>query len=250
MTARFPFADRVRAVLFDVGNTLMWLDHARMAAIVGSAGIACDAASVRRAEMRARPRLDDALRAARGSETDAIRSRYATLVVEELTAAGAASAPVPPSAATAAAVTSVTSRAVADLLAVWGALWSCPPDDAAPTLDALAARGLVLGCVSNADGRVRERLAGVGLAERVACVVDSGVEGIEKPDPRIFLRAAERLRVPAAACVYVGDFLALDVEGARAAGMEGVLLDPIGAWGDRGVPRVACLAEVPARLGA
>ena len=31
MTALFPFADRVRVVLFDAGNTLLWLDHRRLA---------------------------------------------------------------------------------------------------------------------------------------------------------------------------------------------------------------------------
>ena len=33
-SARFPFAARVRAVLFDAGNTLLWLDHARIAEIL------------------------------------------------------------------------------------------------------------------------------------------------------------------------------------------------------------------------
>ena len=212
VTAPFPFASRIRAVLFDVGNTLMGLDHARRAEIASGAGAVCDETSMRRAEMRARPRLDHLLRAAQRSESDEIRRNYATLVVAELGAAAAQNA--------------AANRAVEALLAVWGSLWMRPPADAVPTLDALAARGFVIGCVSNSDGRVRERLDSVGLAARMACVVDSGAEGVEKPDPRIFLRAAERVGVAPAACVYVGDFLALDVEGARAAGMQAIHYTP------------------------
>jgi putative hydrolase of the HAD superfamily len=50
----------------------------------------------------------------------------------------------------------------------------------------------------------------------------SGQEGIRKPDPDIYLRAAARLNVPASRCVFVDD-LPSNVEGARAVGMAGVL---------------------------
>jgi len=245
----FPFAARTRAVLFDAGNTLLWLDHQRMARLVSAALGLSGAAAVTHArladaEVRARPRLDPFLRGAARREGAAVARRYADLIVE-----GLGSDPAADAGAAAAA-------AAAALVGAWRTLWVCPPADAAATLDALATRGLALGCVSNSDGTVASLLDGAGLAARLRCIVDSGIEGVEKPDPRIFRLAAARLGVDPAACVYVGDFLSLDVEGARGAGMEGVLLDPLGAWtGVAGiggplddVPRVTSLSEFAARM--
>jgi epoxide hydrolase-like predicted phosphatase len=53
-------------------------------------------------------------------------------------------------------------------------------------------------------------------------VVLSGEEGVRKPDPEIFYRTARHLLVPPASCVFVDD-IAVNVEGARAIGMTGVL---------------------------
>jgi hypothetical protein len=50
-------------------------------------------------------------------------------------------------------------------------------------------------------------------------VINSARVGLAKPDVRIFHLAAERLGVPASACVFTDD-LAHNVEGARAAGMR------------------------------
>lgn len=236
MTAPFGFADRIRGVLFDAGNTLLWLDHARMAALVGDVLGTEAVAAVRAAEMRARPRLDPYLRTAARREGATTSRLYAELIVDELgTAPGDERG----------------RAAVEALLAVWRTLWVCPPEDAARTLDRLTARGLAVGCLSNSDGTVRTLLEDAGLAHRLRCVVDSGVEGVEKPDPRIFRIAAARLGVTPAACVYVGDFLSLDVEGARGAGMEGVLLDPADTWSGTAaddVPRVRSLTEFAERL--
>lgn len=53
-------------------------------------------------------------------------------------------------------------------------------------------------------------------------VLLSGREGVRKPDPEIFHRTARRLGVAPAACVFVDD-IAANVEGARTAGMTGVV---------------------------
>src|SRR5262245_43059070 len=225
------FPGTVSAVLFDVGNTLLWIDHARIAAILTGAGVVCDETAVREAEMRARPRLDSFLAGAVRRESTDMVARYAGRIVEGLGAAPSGSA-----------------RDA--LVAAWYSLWCRPPADARTTLDVLAARGFRLGVVSNSNGSVRSLLDAADLAAPLECVVDSGVVGVEKPDPRIFAIAAERLSVPPAACVYVGDFHSLDVLGARAAGMHGVLLDPLGVWDGVDAPRVASLTELVARLPA
>lgn len=71
----------------------------------------------------------------------------------------------------------------------------------------------------------------VGLEELFDDVVIAFACGLRKPDPRIYELAAERLGVPMAACVHVGDHPTEDVEAARSAGMTGVWLNRRGsAW--------------------
>jgi putative hydrolase of the HAD superfamily len=77
---------------------------------------------------------------------------------------------------------------------------------------------------------VARLLEALGLAGWLDAVVDSGVVGFEKPDPRIFRHAAAALGVEPAEAVHVGDLYSVDVVGARAAGARAILLDPFGAW--------------------
>ncbi len=113
-------------------------------------------------------------------------------------------------------------------------LWSVVQAGAAEGLAALRRRGLIVGCISNSDGTVGALLDRVGLGSALDFVVDSGVVGVEKPDPRIFRIALERAGVAASEAMHVGDLFAVDVVGARRAGIEPVLLDPLGRYGDRG----------------
>jgi HAD superfamily hydrolase (TIGR01509 family) len=234
----FDFLAGVSAVLFDAGNTLLWIDHARIAEILTGAGVACDEGAVRVAEMRARPRLDPFLARTTKRESAETISRYVDLILEGVTTG--ASSGARPSAGPA-------KGAVID---AWRTLWVRPPADAHATLADLSRRGYRLGVVSNSSGNVLSLLEDAGLAASLACVVDSGVVGVEKPDPRIFAMAAARLALPPSACVYVGDYFSLDVVGPRAAGMHAVLLDPIGAWGDVAAPRASSLTELVSRFPA
>jgi FMN phosphatase YigB (HAD superfamily) len=74
--------------------------------------------------------------------------------------------------------------------------------------------------------------------------VDSGAVGVEKPDPRIFTIAAERLGIPPEQLMYVGDLHALDIVGPRRAGMHAVLLDPVGAFEGFEAPKIRKLADL------
>jgi phosphoglycolate phosphatase len=58
----------------------------------------------------------------------------------------------------------------------------------------------------------------LGLAKLAACIVSGDSLPQRKPHPAPLLHAAEKLGVPPAACVYIGD-AARDIEAARAAGM-------------------------------
>ena len=101
-------------------------------------------------------------------------------------------------------------------------------------LASLRRHGLIVGCISNSDGTVAELLASAGLGASLEFVVDSGVVGVEKPDPAIFRIALERAAVAPGEAMHVGDLYPVDVVGARRAGIEPVLLDPLGRYGDRG----------------
>jgi HAD superfamily hydrolase (TIGR01509 family) len=103
-------------------------------------------------------------------------------------------------------------------------LWCSVPEQTRESLTRLRNAGLRLGVVSNSDGRVEQALAEAGLREYFDVVIDSSLAGIEKPDPAIFLAALAALGVAPEEALYVGDLYEVDVVGARAAGIEAVLL--------------------------
>ncbi len=96
-------------------------------------------------------------------------------------------------------------------------------EDVLPTFADLRGRGLLIGLVSNTGRDLEAFVRHHGL--EVDAAVSSGAHGKTKPHPAIFETALERLGVAAATAVMVGDSVEDDVEGARAAGMRGVLLD-------------------------
>jgi putative hydrolase of the HAD superfamily len=103
-------------------------------------------------------------------------------------------------------------------------LWSAVTPGSGESLSRLRAAGLRLGVVSNSDGRVEQALQAAGLRQYFDVVVDSALVGVEKPDPRIFEAALGALGVAPEEALYVGDLYEIDVVGARAAGIEAVLL--------------------------
>jgi putative hydrolase of the HAD superfamily len=131
--------------------------------------------------------------------------------------------------------------------ALLGALRFAAYPDAAPALRRLRGAGVRLVVVSNWDASLHERLAETGLAALVDGAVASAQVGSAKPDTVIFARALELAGAPASATWHVGDSIEADVAGARAAGLEPVLLDRHGAGAaPAGVAVIATLAELPA----
>lgn len=79
--------------------------------------------------------------------------------------------------------------------------------------------GVALAVISNKPDRfLRQILAAMALADPFALVIGSDTVPAIKPDPLPLRIAAERLRVPLAQCVMVGDG-PLDVRAAHAAGI-------------------------------
>jgi putative hydrolase of the HAD superfamily len=117
-------------------------------------------------------------------------------------------------------------------------------DDVAATLDALEAAGLALGIVSNFEAWLEDLLGSLGVRERFGVRVISGREGIEKPDPRIFTLAIERLGIDARDVAYVGDNPEFDIAPAHALGMTPVLIDRRGRFPDADGIRITDLREL------
>jgi putative hydrolase of the HAD superfamily len=98
--------------------------------------------------------------------------------------------------------------------------------------------------VSNWDVSLVGVLRALGLEPRVDGVVTSAGAGAHKPAPAIFEQALALAGVRAADAVHVGDRLDEDVAGARAAGIEPVLIRRGGGPTVPGVRTISSLAEL------
>lgn len=102
-------------------------------------------------------------------------------------------------------------------------------------------RDYATAVISNADGKIDAVLRRCGIEDCFASITDSGNVGYEKPHPAIFEMALGDMRATAAESLYVGDVYSIDYVGARNAGMQAVLLDVAGAYSEREFPRVESL---------
>ncbi len=90
-------------------------------------------------------------------------------------------------------------------------------------LDALEARGLAWGVVTNKPARFTEPLLDhLGLLGRAVCVVSGDTCARPKPYPEPLLHACRSAGFPPGDCLYVGD-AARDIQAAAAAGMPAVV---------------------------
>jgi putative hydrolase of the HAD superfamily len=102
--------------------------------------------------------------------------------------------------------------------------WGIYPE-ALEVLEALRDRGIDLAVLSNWDARLNTVLDGTGLGEYLSRRFISAELGWEKPDPAIYRHVTEALRVPSSALLSVGDDPRNDVEGPRKAGWRAVQIE-------------------------
>ena len=220
-------------LLLDAGGVLIRPSFARVREALASRGVDVPAERLAAAEPRAKLELDRDPTA--GAGTDAQGGwQYFNLVLAH---AGVAR--------------SVATDAALDELRRWHAqsnLWEDVYDGVRTSLARLRARGLRLAVVSNANGTVGALFDRLELLPFFDAVLDSAVEGVEKPDPRLFLLALERVGAFPGEAVHVGDFYSVDVVGARAAGIRPVLLDEGDLYADADCPRVRSLAQLAEHL--
>ncbi len=112
------------------------------------------------------------------------------------------------------------------LLEIYGAALAVhtrPFDGTLELLEYLERRGIPWGVVTNKSHSLAQPLLqALSLSERAGVIVGGDTLPERKPHPRPLLYAAERLGVPPAETVYVGD-AERDMLAARAAGMRAVV---------------------------
>jgi putative hydrolase of the HAD superfamily len=226
----------VDLLCLDAGNTVVFLDHARLARACGDAGFPTAPEALMRAEGHAKIAVE------RGEGLDVAWSMshvtaargWGFVLGTMLNLAGLAA-----------------ERVSAVLDALWPAhrgrnFWSTVPDGLPEALNRVRSQGVRVAVVSNSEGMLERLLDELGVLRCVDLVVDSGVVGIEKPDPRIFRIALDQFDVPPACALHLGDTYGSDVVGARAAGLRVALVDPHEHFNGRhaDVPRVPGAPQV------
>jgi putative hydrolase of the HAD superfamily len=122
-------------------------------------------------------------------------------------------------------------------------------EDVEPVLRRFHERGLILGVVSNFEEWLERLLEQLGVTRFFDVRVISGIEGMEKPDPRIFQLALERAAVAPPEAMYVGDNPYFDVDPPAALGMGAVLIDRRGRYPKFDGLRITTMHDLPAMVG-
>lgn len=216
-------------ISFDAGGVLLFPDWTRVSAALDTHGIHVSSSTLARADAQAKLAMDTP-RDVQGTDNAGHSRVY---FVELMRAAGV-----------------VDEALLAEGLAAVRAehrrrsLWDAVGPDVVETLTRLRDAGRRLLVVSNSDGRLHELMRRTGLDGYFDLIVDSTEAGTEKPDPRIFHHALATLGASPDDTLHVGDFYEIDVIGARAAGVDAVLLDPFDLHTHRDCRRIRTLREL------
>ncbi|KAM7530310.1 hypothetical protein LguiB_033720 [Lonicera macranthoides] len=101
--------------------------------------------------------------------------------------------------------------------------------DSQPFLRWARKKGLIVGLVSNAEYRYQDVILpalGLNQGSEWDFGVFSGLEGVEKPDPKIYEIALERAgNIAPEEALHIGDSMRKDYVPATSVGMHGLLLD-------------------------
>lgn len=109
---------------------------------------------------------------------------------------------------------------------------SIVPEDVRRALPQLKQAGYILGVISNRDKPFLDVLKDHGIDEFFDFSLAAGEVNVFKPEPGVFEHALQRLNLSPQEAIYVGDNYYADVVGARRAGLQPVLYDPLGIFPD------------------
>jgi putative hydrolase of the HAD superfamily len=199
----------IRAILFDMGGTLdgdgqHWLD--RFVALYRSLGVKLPRETLRRAfdEAERRANLDDTI------ASSSFHQMIELYVGWQLAHLGL-----------------TNPRLKEDLINGFSAPVRKAANNNVHLLAELRERGFELGVVSNGCGNVGQLCADFGYTPFLSVIVDSRRIGLFKPDPGIFVHAAEKLGRDPGQILMVGDSFERDVRPANQIGMKTAWLQGI-----------------------
>jgi HAD superfamily hydrolase (TIGR01509 family) len=214
----------IEVIFFDVGNTLLFPDHEKTLAPLWQRGVRPTNTQLNSAERVARQEMDLLVSRTRKVDQQYWETYYAHL----LQAVG---------------VKDISLRLELVSLARTSSNWSRMRPGTTQVLKALG-ESYRLAVISNSDGHMAERLAGVGLGSYFEQVVDSGKVGHEKPAPQIFQAALDAMSVVAQRALYVGDIYSVDYLGAKVVGMHAMVMDVAGVYATRNLSRIESLEDL------
>jgi HAD superfamily hydrolase (TIGR01509 family) len=210
-----PFMNRFEAVLFDLGDTLIYFDdnwpdvfsEARQALLESLQQSGLDLGQDFIDEFYTRMQAYY-----RERDTEFIEYTTQYVLRAALTARGLPDVP-----------DEVLRRALYEFHKVTQSHW-IPEEDALPTLDRLRAMGYRMAAISNAadDDNTQVLIDKAGVRPYFEVILSSAAQGIRKPNPKIFRTALQMMDLPAVRAVMVGDTLGADILGAHNAGIFAV----------------------------
>jgi HAD superfamily hydrolase (TIGR01549 family) len=204
------------AIIFDLGNTLIYFDAYWPAVMSEAIAALFDSLRAAGLNLEREAFLSDFRRRLElyYQERDTEFIEYTTLYVLRDLLAQSGRAMVPDS---------VLRTALGAMYGVTQAYWKVV-DDAHATLRSLGTQGYHLGMISNAadDQDVQVLVDQAALRPYFDFILTSAAEGIRKPNPLIFRTALARWDLPPERAAMVGDMLGADILGARNAGIFSV----------------------------
>ena len=215
---------KVKAIFFDVGNTLLFPNRERIHAPLAELGLMPNADLLRDLECRTKNQFDGMM-TTNGSTDHSFWWMFYSQLLSEI---------------------GLNDDAIRDQLVAGirnSGNWDTILPGTAEQLHEIGERYQV-AVISNADGKIEDVLRRCGIADCFRTVTDSGLIGYEKPHPEIFRQALKSMNAAPEQSLYVGDVYSVDYLGATGAGMQAVLMDIAGAYPDKGVPRVESLEEL------
>jgi beta-phosphoglucomutase len=116
--------------------------------------------------------------------------------------------------------------------------------DVLPALASLQRLGMPLAVLSNWGTHLRAVLRRCDLLDFFEFVIVSSEVGLAKPDHRIFDLVVDKAGHPRQRLLYVGDHVGDDIDGARGAGLDAVLIDRRDRHPQALCPRIGSLGDL------
>ena len=116
-------------------------------------------------------------------------------------------------------------------------------------LDRLRERSFLVGIMTNRSRPIHREMVKLELDLHLDFYLTAGQLGAFKPSKTSFEKMTEFIGVTAEETIYVGDNYVADIEGAKNANLQPVLIDPKGLYPQSEVPVIEELEEIFALLG-